>query len=91
MTSCGGRTLQQTSKLRYRPLLLRVRTIAHPYAKVDLNLKKKKGMSRKYCYVSMKRYKIELRTLGLYERQLGEYCLTKQSLGKLVGRIKGGH
>jgi hypothetical protein len=44
-------------------------------------------MARKYSYVGLRRYKIGLRTLGLYERQLGEYCLTKQSLEKLVRRI----
>ena len=87
MTSCGGRTLHQASKLRHRSQLLRVKTVAHPYAKVDLNLKKGKGMSKKYSYVGLRRYKIGLHTLGLYERQLGEYCLTNQSLGKLVKRI----
>ena len=45
-------------------------------------------MSRKYSFVYMRKYKIELRTLGLYERQIGELCLTAQSLKKLVEAIK---
>ena len=87
MTSCGGRTLQQASKLRHRSQLLRVKTAAHPYARVDLNLKNGKGMKRAHSYVGLKRYSISLHTLGLYERQLGEYCLTAQSLRKLLERI----
>lgn len=83
MTSCGGRTLHQASKLSHRPQLLRVKTAAHPYAKVDLNLKKGKGMGKKYSYVGLKRYSIQLRTLGYYGHQIGEYCLTTHSLKKL--------
>lgn len=63
--------------------MLRVKTAAHPYARVDLNLKKGKGMGKKYSYVGPKKYSIQLRTLGYYEHQLGEYCLTGHSLRKL--------
>jgi hypothetical protein len=83
MTSGANRTLQQTKALSHFTQLLRVRTMAHPYAKVDLTLKGAKGMRRKYAWVSLRAYEIELGTLSLYERQLGEYCLTTGSLTKL--------
>lgn len=40
-------------------------------------------MKRKYSWVSLRAYKIQLGTLGLYEKQLGDYCLTARSLEKL--------
>lgn len=79
--------LHQISKLYRRPQLLRVKTAAHPYAKVDLNLRKGRGMGKKYSYVGLKRYSIQVRTLGYYEHQVGEYCLTTHSLKKLNEKL----
>ena len=89
MTSCGGRSLKETFRLKYRSKLLRVKTAAYPFAKVDLNLRNGKSMAGKYSYVGLKKYKIELRTLGLYKRQIGDLCLTGQSLKKLLDCIRG--
>ena len=88
MTSCGGRTLRQASKLPHRSQLLRVKTAAHPYARVDLNLKNDKGMAREHSYVGLTRYSIQLGTLGYYKHQIGEYCLTGKGLSKLLESIK---
>jgi hypothetical protein len=87
MTSCGNRTLHQAAKLSHRSQLLRVKTAAHPYAKVDLNLKNGRGMAREHSYVSLQEYLVELRTLGLYQRQIGELSFTSLSLKKLLTRI----
>lgn len=83
MTSGANRTLREINSLAHRSKLLRVRTEVHPYAKVDLTLKQAKGMKRTYSWVGLKAFKIQLGTLGLYERQLGDYCLTVGSLKKL--------
>lgn len=88
MTSGANRTLHQTKALSHFTQLLRVRTMAHPYAKVDLTLKSALGMKRKYSWVTLTAYEIELGTLALYERQLGEYCLTSGSLRKLRAGIE---
>ena len=67
--------------------------MAHPFAKVDLKLKKAKGMKRKYSWVVLRTFKMQLGTLGLYEQGLGEYCLTGMSLRKLregIERVGGG-
>jgi hypothetical protein len=88
MTSCGGRTLRQASKLPHRSQLLRVKTMAHPYARVDLNLKNGRGMDREHSFVGLKRYRIQLSTLGYYKRKIGTYCLTGRSLEKLMDLSK---
>jgi hypothetical protein len=88
MTSGANRTLHETKALSHYSQLLRVRTVVHPYAKVDLTLKKAMGMKRKYSWVSVRAYDVELGTLALYERQLGDYCLTAVSLRRLTDAVE---
>jgi len=46
-------------------------------------------MERKYSYVSLRAYGVEVGTLGLYERGLG-LCLTGASLVRLLAGVEAG-
>jgi hypothetical protein len=44
-------------------------------------------MAGKYSFVSARRYKGEIGTLGFYRKEVGKLCLTSQALGRLREKI----